>query len=171
MKKFGFLLSVLILSACGADVCEQANFQTKHNICVYTNGYDVSKEQVEIATELTIVEVSSRYPKKYAYSKIENFENTSISFVEDAGPNRDGSMTWRKDLNGATFKIESEYSSFCLWRWEIVVHELLHVLLKSEEGANGHRPGWHVMKEFSTEENNSSIQRIVSRRVYEQLCL
>lgn len=173
MKKLNFILPLFVLlSACGVDVCEGSDFTTKHNLCVFKNGFNVTKEEIEYVTDATQQEVTRRHPNKYPKDEIYEFNDVSLKFVSELGDDRSGETEYRYGpFTDNRFRIRVEYwEDSCITRWYILVHEILHVYLLEQEGDDNHRKDWFIMKEFTKEENLSSIQYVVWNQIACELC-
>lgn len=170
--KLNFLIFSILLASCGVDVCEGSDFTTKHNLCVFTGGFEVTKAEIEHVTDATQQEVTRRHPNKYPKSEIYEFQDTSVKFVEDAGEDRAGQTEYRYGpFTDDRFRMKVEYhTENCPLRWWIFIHETLHVYLLEIEGEDEHRKGWFVMEEFTSEENQSSIQFTVINQIACELC-
>lgn len=171
--KLNILILFGFLTSCGVDVCENTDFTTKHNICVDTNGFDVTKAEIEHATDETQQEVTRRHPNRFPKDEIYKLEDVRVSFHEDVrGDEAAGETEYHYGPftdNRARVRVEY-HEEYCPARWHIYVHEMLHVYLLSQEGDDRHLKGWFVMEEFTKEENLNSIQYVVWNKIACELC-
>jgi len=170
------ILSLIVFFACSAcgddDLCKGSDFETSQGICVFTNGFDISKDQLSYAIDVTEDVVSARYPKKYAKSKLnDSYDSVSISFVGDLGDEKDGYTQFEYGpFVEETYKVVSEYKEHCWHYIWIIPHEMLHVYLLDIADDQTHKKGWHWHGDFTDEENASSIQYEVYRRLSCDIC-
>jgi len=167
------------MMACGTDLCKDAEFYTDHGMCVNPNGYEVTQEQIEVATQEVIEWVSTRHPKKFGKKKISDFSHTSLKFVDDVGPVPDhpglepmGVTRYSLGPNlKYEYRIKSEYwPDACTQRWRIFSHELLHVILVEHDNDKTHRNNWFMSSDKSQEINNKAYEIEIARNIYQFNC-
>lgn len=159
------LICYISLIGCGTDICEGNDFVTKQNICVFTNGYTVEKNQIELIVGLTQKQIKQD-SRDYNESETKNFDETSLKFIENLkNPKFAGQMNSHVGFfQDDRYKISLEYKKDCLL-WFEFIHELIHVHLVSTNGDYSHKKGWFWDSEFTDKENELSIQNIIFKQV------
>ena len=160
-----FIILIFLLSSCGEDVCDDSDFVTKQNICVFKNGFDVSITTLEktiTITEDVVIEKSG-----FLRSELqEPYDHVAVHFMIQESD--DGFVVSKTGRFDEFYKIYANFDE-CL-TYSSLYHELLHVYLIHTENDHSHRRTWFLSGTATVEEYKNSIEYQIADRLFNNLC-